>query len=140
MVSDDVDVDTDGVGKPDPALAARGGGDRMDRQFVLFHPSRPQPEAKPRPARRRPWRGVAGPWRRLLPDHEIPGRTDKNAGRADLVQMGSLYDLVVRLRVDGRRVLSRCRTVSGRQIESRPDATAGRIVQPLQPHFGVAAL
>ena len=50
-----------------------------------------------RPARRRPWRGLAGPWRRLLPDHEIPGRARRNAGRTDLVQMGGLHDLAVRL-------------------------------------------
>src|ERR1700756_4634544 len=114
-------MDTDGMGKPDPALAARGGGNRMDRQFVLFHLSRPQPEAARRPPRRRAWRGLAGPWRRLLPHREIPGGAGQNAGPADLVQMGGLYDLAVRYRADGGRVLSRCRTVPGRQGQYRLD-------------------
>src|ERR1700689_4922933 len=106
-----VGIDTDGVGEPDPPLAARGGCDRMDRQLVLFHPSRPQFEAARRPARGRLWRSVAGPWRRLLPDHEVPGGACKNAGRTDLVQMGGLHDLAVRHRADGRGLLSRRRTV-----------------------------
>src|SRR5450756_3053645 len=94
---DDVGIDTDGVGQPDTPLAARGGCDRLDRQLVLFHSPRPQPQAGPRTTGRRLRRGVAGPRRRLLPDHEVPGGAGQNAGRTDLVQMGGLYHLAVRL-------------------------------------------
>src|SRR5262249_9259314 len=76
------------MGEPDPALAARGGGNRLDRQLLLFHRARPQPAAARRPAGRRAGRSLAGAWRRLLPDHEVPGCPEPDAGGADLVQMG----------------------------------------------------
>src|SRR5215831_1280399 len=102
MEAIDVGHDPFRVAEPDLALAACGGGDRLDRQLVLLHPSRSQPEAARRSARWRAGRGLAGPWRRLLPDHEIPGRAGAAAERADLVQMGGLHHLALRLRADGR--------------------------------------
>jgi opacity protein-like surface antigen len=58
---------------------------------------------KPRPdcPSGRQGRRVAGPRRRLLPHDEIPGGAGEDAGQPDLVQMGSLHDLAVRLRAAG---------------------------------------
>src|SRR3954451_10351967 len=75
-----VGIDTLGMGEPDLPLAARGGRGRMDRKLVLFHSSGPEPQTARRPARWRAWRGLAGPWRRLLSDHEISGGSGQHAG------------------------------------------------------------
>src|ERR1700687_3594762 len=83
------------------------------------------------------WQVHGGGFSRLM---EYLGGAGKDARRIDLVQMGGLHDLAVRVRPHGRRVLPRCRTVPGRQIEPRPDPAAGRIVQPWQPRLGVAAV
>src|SRR3982751_6559939 len=96
----DVGIDHFGMGQPDLALAACGGCDRVDRKLVLFHPPGPEPEIARGPAWGRAGRSLAGPWRRLLPDHEIPGGPGQHAHRPDLVQMGSLHDLALGLRSD----------------------------------------
>ena len=120
-------IDTDGMAEPRLPLAACGGRDRLDRQLVLFHPSRPEPEAERRPARRasqgEAWQVHGGGFYRI---DEISGRAGADARRADMVQMGGLHDLAVRLRADGRGLLSRCRAVPGRQVDPRPHAVAGR--------------
>jgi hypothetical protein len=42
---ENVGIDRFGMAGADLPLAACGGGDRLDRKLVLFHSSRPQPEA-----------------------------------------------------------------------------------------------
>src|SRR5262245_63677060 len=78
------------VVEPHRPMAARRGRHRLDRQLVLFHPSRFEPEAADRPAPGRAGRRLAGPRRRLLSHGEISRRPRPPAGRADLVQMGGL--------------------------------------------------
>ncbi len=85
------------------------------------------------PAARRQGRRLAGPWRRLLPHGQVPGRAGPHAGRTDLVQMGSLRHLAVRLRAAGDRLLSRRRALPDRQARARPhraDGGGGRVRQP----------
>ena len=108
------------MAEPHHPLAPRRRRHRLDRQLVLFHPSRSQPEAARRPAGGRPGRGLAGPRRRLLPHGEISGRAGAHAGRADLVQVGGLHHLALRLRAADPRLLSRRRALSDRQVGARP--------------------
>ena len=60
-------------------------------------------------------RRLAGARRRLLSHGEVSGRARPHAGRADLVQVGSLHHLAVRLRAAGHRLLSRRRALPDRQ-------------------------
>src|SRR5688500_1311456 len=94
------------MGEPDPALDPRDHGDRLDRVVLLLHPPRPQPEAPSRPARGRRRRGLAGAWRRLLQHAQIPDRAAGAAAGADLVQVGELFDLDLRLLPDRMDLLS----------------------------------
>ena len=71
---------------------------------------------------------------------KYPRRAGADAGRTDVVQMGSVRHLAVGLRAGGRRLLSRCRAVPGGQIGDGPHAAAGRPVQPRQSRARLAAL
>ncbi len=106
---------------------------RLDRQLILLHPSRSQPQAAIGPARGRAGRRLAGAWRRLLSHGEVSGRPCPHARRADLVQVGSLHHLAVRLRAAGDRLLSRRRALPDRQVRARPhraDRCGGRVRKP----------
>src|SRR6056297_3942960 len=79
-----------GIRRP---LAACHHRHRVDRIEFLFHRARSGPEPQhPRPRRRR---GMAGPWRRLLPHPEIHGRARGDARAPDMVQMGKLCHMAV---------------------------------------------
>ena len=70
-------------------------------------------------------RGMAGPRRRLLPHPEISGGAGRDARAPDLVQMGILRHLAVRLRDAVRRLLRRRRPLPDRPQRARRLA-AGR--------------
>src|SRR3546814_1681865 len=89
-------------------LAACDHRHRLDRFVLLFHRARPRPRETAAPAGGGLWRGMAGAWRRLLPHPEIPGRAGPDARASDLVQMGKLRHLAVRL-PDARHCLLRRR-------------------------------
>ena len=61
-----------------------------------------------------PWRGMAGPWRRILPHPEISGRPRAHARAPDLAQMAKLYDLGLRRDAADDRLLGRGRAVLAR--------------------------
>ena len=121
------------VVEPHHPLAARRCRHRLDRQLILLHPSRSQPPIALRSAPGRAGRCLAGPWRRLLSHGEVSRRSGPHAGRADLVQVGSLHHLALRLRALGDRLLSRRRALSDRQVGARPhraDGGGGRLRKP----------
>ena len=70
-------------------------------------------------ARGRRRRGLAGPWRRLLQHAQVPGRAARAAEGADLVQMGELFHLDLRLLPARLGLLSARRSLHDR---SRPCA------------------
>src|SRR5215468_12518464 len=59
------------VVEPHRPVATRRRRYRLDRQFILFHPSRSQPQAAIGPAARRAGRRLASPRRGLLPHGEV---------------------------------------------------------------------
>ena len=82
-------------------------------------------KARAGPAAGRQGRCLAGPWRRLLPHDQVSGRAVPDARRPDLVQVGGLCHLALRLRPPGHRLLLRRRPVPDRQERPRPDGADG---------------
>ncbi len=128
------------VVEPRHPLAARGRRYRLDRQLVLLHPSRPQPQAAVRFPNGDPGRRLAGAWRRLLSHGEISGGAEPHAGRADLVQVGGLHHLALGLCTAGPRLLHQCRALPDRQVGARFDPDGSRRRRVRKPAGSVAAL
>jgi uncharacterized membrane protein len=66
-------------------------------------------------------RAVGRARRRFLQSAEIHGGPRRAAGGTALVQMGSLFDLAVRLRAAHHRLLLQCPGHDGRPLRGRPD-------------------
>jgi hypothetical protein len=66
-------------------------------------------------------RAVGRARRRFLQSAEIHGGAGRAAGGTALVQMGSLFDLAVRLRAADHRLLLQCPGHDGRPLRGRPD-------------------
>src|SRR5579883_1398831 len=86
-----------GMGLDAAPLAARHGGDSLDRLVVLFHASRRLAAQTAQNGRGRFRRVVAGSWRRLLRDEQIHARPGDPPGPFDLAQMAVVLDLDFRL-------------------------------------------
>src|SRR3569623_1821330 len=108
------------------ALAARGGGDRLDRRILLFRGAGPRPRntqaAGAGPVRRI----LVGARRRFLSQAEIPAGARAAAGKPALVQMEIVYDLDVGLRAVLPDLSAVAAGVSDRSVTDRVDLAAGR--------------
>src|SRR6478609_7694701 len=109
------------------ALAARRHRGRLDRLILLFHRPRSRAGKTTASAAGRLWRGMAGPWRRLLPYPEISGRTGPDAGTSDLVQIRELFHLALRLPAALHRILWRRRPLPRRPIGDGTGKLAGNL-------------
>src|SRR3954452_12964378 len=104
------------MGQPAGPLDPRHRRYRLDRLFVLLYRPRRRASAQPPPGQAGKGRGLAGAWWGLLQYPEVFGRAGVHAGAPDMVQMGSVRDLDLRLRAAGVDVLPEPDRLSDRQL------------------------
>ena len=121
-----------GIAERHAALAARHRRHRLDRHsfyFIHLDLSLKHHAKLPAGVKGEAWQVHGGGFYQMIKFMVAPST---HAGRTDLVQMGSLRDLAVRLRAAGRGLLLQRRAVSDRQGGlgfERADGGAGRLRQ-----------